>query len=299
VRDFDRPRLQVAIEATVAEVTLTKELTYGVQYFLAGNQGSIGGLFGTAQAVAQTTAQSTLLSQLSPGLNLVLGTAAQPRVILNALNSITDVKVLSSPSIVALDNQPALLEVGNEIPITTSTATLLNSATTPTVNTIEMRNTGVILKVLPHVNANGTIELEIDQEISNVVNQNSNQQQASLTPTISERHLHSTVSVTSGQTVLLGGLISDSDQKTKSAIPGLSDIQFLGDLTGNTNATKTRSEIIIFIRPQLIRNGVDARAVTAEFRDKLRSMKESGRTVISGADAAASDAYSSSPTAKR
>jgi general secretion pathway protein D len=296
VRDFDRPRLQVSIEATVAEVTLTKELTYGVQYFLAGNQGSIG-LFGAAQAAAQTTAQSALLNQIAPGLNLVLGSQTQPRIILNALNSITDVKVLSSPSIVALDNQPALLEVGNEIPITTSSATLLNSATTPTVNTIEMRKTGVILKVLPHVNANGTIELEVDQEISNVVNQN-NQQQPTLTPTISERHVHSTVSVTSGQTVLLGGLISDSDQKTKSAIPGLSDIKFLGDLTGNTNATKTRSEIIIFIRPQLIRNGFDARAVTAEFRDKLRALNDTSRTVISGADVAPGG-YSSSPISRR
>ena len=282
VHDFDRPRLQVAIEATVAEVTLTNDLAYGVQYFLtsrdvgaARDKGSVG-LFGAAQAAAQATA----LQRVLPGFNLLLGSEAQPRVILNALSTITSVKVLSSPSIVALDNQPALLQVGNEIPITTSSATILSNSTTPLVNTIEMRNTGVILKVLPHVNSNGTIELEVDQEISAVVNPD----QQTLTPTISSRRVHSTVAVTSGQTVLLGGLISENDQKTKSGIPGLSEIKFLGDLLGNTNGTKTRSEIIIFIRPQLIRNSVNARAVTEEFRDKLHTMKNSAGSMISGAD---------------
>jgi general secretion pathway protein D len=300
VRDFDRPRLQVAIEATVAEVTLTNELAYGVQYFLtskdlggATNKGSVG-LFTAATAAAQSAAQTTVLNQVAPGFNLLLGSQTQPRVILNALSTITSVKVLSSPSVVALDNQPALLQVGNEIPITTSSATILSNSNTPTVNTIEMRNTGVILKVLPHVNANGTIELEVDQEISAVVNPD----QQTLTPTISERRVHSTVAVTSGQTVLLGGLISENDQKTKSGIPGVSEIKFLGDLLGNTSGTKTRSEIIIFIRPQLIRNGYDARAVTAEFRDKLRTLNDNSRTVISGADVG-SGGYSASPVARR
>jgi general secretion pathway protein D len=282
VHDFDRPRLQVAIEATVAEVTLTNELAYGVQSFLtskdvggAQNKGSFG-LFNAVQAAAQ----STVLNQIAPGANLVLGSASQPRVVLNALSTITDVKVLSSPHVVALDNQPALLEVGNQIPITTSSATILSNSNTPTVNTIEMRNTGVILKVLPHVNSNGTIELEVDQEISAVVNPN----QQTLTPTISERRVHSTVAVTSGQTVLLGGLISENVNNTKNGIPGLADIKFLGDLIGNTDNTKTRSEIIIFIRPQLIRNSVNARAVTEEFRDKLGMMKNSGGAIVSGAD---------------
>jgi general secretion pathway protein D len=281
VHDFDRPRLQVAIEATVAEVTLTNELAYGVQSFLTSkdlggpsNKGSFG-LFSAAQAAAQ----STVLNQFAPGANLLLGSAQQPRFILNALSSITDVKVLSSPSVVALDNQPALLEVGNAIPVSTGSATLLQSSNT--VNTTEYRNTGVILKVLPHVNANGTIELEVDQEISDVVN---NSNQSTLTPTISERRVHSTVAVTSGQTVLLAGLISEKVNNTKNGIPGLNQIQFLGDLLGNTDNTKTRSEIIIFIRPQLIRNSVNARAVTQEFRDKLTTMKNGEGSMISGAD---------------
>jgi general secretion pathway protein D len=288
LRDFDRPRLQVAIEATVAEVTLTNELTYGVQYFLAGK--SVG-LVSAASAVAQTAAPAAAvpaLQPVTPGFNLLLGNQANPSAILNALSTITSVKVLSSPSIVALDNEPALLEVGDQVPISTGSATILTGANTPVVNTIELHNTGVILKVLPHVNANGTVQLEVDQEISNVVNSttgasSSNTATSTLTPTISERRIHSTVAVTSGQTVLLGGLISDSDQNTQAGVPGLNQIKFLGALFGNTDHTKQRSEIIIFIKPQLIRNSVDARAVTEEFRERLQSMKTT-RSVITGSD---------------
>jgi general secretion pathway protein D len=286
LRDLDRPKLQVAIDATVAEVTLTNDLQYGVQFFL-NNKNVSGGLLGpnaaTAQssvsavAAASTIAQSALLQSVGPGLNLLLGSSGGPRAILNALQSVTDVKVLSSPSLVALDNQPALLQVGDEIPITTSSATVLANSGAPIVNTIEMRNTGVILKVLPHIRANGSILLEVDQEISNVVNTD----QQTLTPTISQRRVHSSVSVISGQTVLLAGLISERSQETRSGIPGLREIKFLGDVFGNTSSTKSRSEIIIFIKTQMIRNSQDAGAVTEEFREKLQSMR-SGRSIING-----------------
>jgi general secretion pathway protein D len=273
LHDVDRPRLEVAIDATVAEVTLTTDLQFGVQYFLSSQSASLG-LFG----IATQTVTSAALQQVVPGLNLLLGSQSSPKVILNALSSVTDVKVLSSPSIVALDNEPALLQVGDEVPISTGTATILTNSSTPIVNQIQLLNTGVILKVLPHVNANGSIQLEIDQEVSGVVNANSNTQQT-LTPTISQRRIHSTVAVMSGQTVLLGGLISDNTQNTRSGIPGLSDIKYLGALFGTTDSNKTRSEIIIFIRPQLIRNSVDARAVTEEFRERLQSMRGAGSIV--------------------
>ena len=286
LHELDRPRLQVAIEATVAEVTLTDDLQYGIQYFvtsgdlgMAKNKGSVSML-----PALQTAAQNALISRVAPGFNLLLGSEQTPRVIIDALASVTNVKVLSSPSIVAMDNQPALLEVGDEIPITTGSATVLTGANTPVVNTIEMRNTGVILKVLPHVNQNGTVTLEVDQEISAVANPDVQ----TLTPTISQRRVHSTVAMVSGQTVLLGGLIQEKDNTTRSGIPGLRDIKILGDLLSNTNGTKSRSEIIIFIRPQLIRNSIDARNVTEEFRDRLQTMRSS-RTIVTGADMAPAD----------
>jgi len=279
VRDFDRPQLQVSIDATVAEVTLTDDLQFGVQAFLTSKNAGLGNDKGSVSLLGagQAAAQSALLQRVAPGLNLLLGSESQPRFILNALSNVTDVKVLSSPSIVALDNQPALLQVGDEIPITTSSAAVLSNTATPIVNTIQMRNTGVILKVLPHVHSNGSVQLEVDQEISNVVNPD----QQTLTPTIAQRRVHSTVSVISGQTVLLAGLISERNQKTQSGIPGLREIKFLGDLFGNTSNTKTRSEIIVFIKTRLIRNSVDAGAVTEEFRERLQSMR-GGRSVIDG-----------------
>lgn len=265
LHELDRPRLEVAIDATVAEVTLTKDLQYGVQYFLQGKSASLG-LFGAATQAATTAA----INSVVPGFNLLLGPQASPKVILNLLESVTDVKVLSSPSIVAMDNQPALLQVGNEVPISTGTATILTNTNTPIVNSIQLYNTGVILKVLPHVNANGSIQLEIDQEVSAVVN-NNNQQ--TLTPTISQRRVHSTVAVTSGQTVLLGGLISDSTERDRQGIPGLVQLGPLGGLFGSINNTHTRSEVIIFVKPQLIRNSLDAGTVTEEFRQRLQSLK--------------------------
>ena len=285
VRELDRPQMQVAIDAMVAEVTLTNALQFGVQSFLTSsdvhlrnNKGSIGFMPAPgpptvdAATAAQTVAQTAFLQRVLPGFNLLLGPEAQPRLILNALSTVTDVKVLSAPSLVVLDGQPALLQVGDEIPISTGTATILSNSNTPVVNTIEMRNTGVILKVWPHIHANGTIQLEVEQEISNVVNSS---QQQTLTPTIAQRRVHSTVVVPTGQTVLLGGLISEQEQKTLTGIPGLRQIAYLGDLFGTRDHNVQRSEIIIFIRPKLIRNSIDARSVAEEFRDRLDAMRNS------------------------
>jgi general secretion pathway protein D len=292
LHDIDVPKLQVSIEATVAEVTLTDDLQYGVQNFLTSSNLHLGsdkgsvGLFPAASTPASSTTTTTtatgsitttataaatqFLSRVLPGFNLLLGSEAQPSLIISALSTITEVKVLSSPSLVALDNQPAMLEVGQDVPITTSSATVLTSSNT-VVNTIDMRSTGIILKILPHVHANGTVQLEIEQEISNVVNPDV----TTLTPTISERRVHSTVEVTSGQTVLLGGLIAESQNDTKAGIPGLNQIQYLGDILGTTSKNKQRSEIIIFVKPQVIRNSIDIQAVTEEFRQRLHSMHAS------------------------
>lgn len=283
VHELDRPQLQVAIDAMVAEVTLNDNLQYGVQYFfkssdvgMAADKGSIG-LFPAAAANAATTSattttqtavQAAFLQRVLPGFNLLLGPEAQPRVILNALSTVTDVKVLSAPSLVVMDNQPAVLQVGNEVPVSTGTATVLASGS-PVVNTTDYRSTGVILKVMPHVHANGTIQLELEQEISNVVGSTA----ASLTPTISQRKIHSTVSVTSGQTVLLGGLISESRERDATGLPILNQIKYLGDLFGNKSVIKSRSEIVVFIKPQLIRDSVDASTVAQEFRERLDTMR--------------------------
>jgi general secretion pathway protein D len=250
----------VAIDVTVAEITLKNELQYGVQFFLKntfkGNQGSIG--FGASE----------VLSRVIPGGNLVLGSAADPRVVINALRKITDVNVLSSPALVVLDNQQAMLQVGDEVPIATRSAVDVVTPNAPIVNNIEMRNTGVILKVTPRVNANGAVSLDVIQEISNVVSTDA----TTLTPTISQRKVQSSIAVVSGQTVLLGGLISNRSTKNRSGLPWLSELKNIGDLFSTNDNTTERTELIIFIRPQIIRDGVDAQLVAEELRSKLSIM---------------------------
>jgi len=268
---LDRPQLQVAIHATIAEVTLNNDLQFGVEYYLQGNNGSIG--FNTqasnaSGATTGTTAVSQMLSAVLPGGNFLLGPQSNPRVVINALRNITDVKVLSSPSVVVLDNQHATLVVGDQVPVETQSATILTNSTTPIVNSINYINTGVILRVLPRVNINGTVILDVEQEVSGVVGNGSATQ--SLTPTVSQRQVKSSIAVASGQTVLLGGLITETQQRTRNGIPVLEELPGIGNLFSTNDRSTQRTEIIIFIQPQIIRNSVDAAKVAEELRAKLR-----------------------------
>ena len=165
----------------------------------------------------------------------MLGNQLSPRVVLNALHQYTDVKILSNPSLVVTNNQPATLEVGDQVPISTGSATVL-SANNAVVNTIDYKNTGIILHVQPRVNANGTVLLDIEQEISAVAQNltagssaTTPQPRTGLTPTISERRVKSELSVVSGQTVLLAGLISDTQTIDHSGIPILDQLPVVGN----------------------------------------------------------------------
>ena len=255
---LDRPQLQVAIHATIAEVTLNNDLQYGVEYFLQGNSVSFG--FTTSNTQAN-------LNPVLPGGNLILGPLTSPKVVINALRTITDVKVLSAPSVVVVDNQVASLQVGDQVPVTTGSAAILTNPNTPLVNSISYLNTGVILQVLPRINANGNVSLKIQQEISNVAN---NANANTLTPTVSQRKIKSDVSVASGQTVLLGGLITETQQRSRNGIPVLEEIPILGDAFATNDRSTTRTELIVFIEPQIIRDSIDAAKVAEELRAKLR-----------------------------
>jgi general secretion pathway protein D len=269
---LDRPQLQVAIHATIAEVDLNNDLQFGVEYYLQNNAGSIGlnTLIGAAAAASGGPA-TQVLSAVLPGANFLLGSQTNPQIVLNALRNITDVKVLSSPSLVVLDNQTATLLVGDQVPVETANASVL-AATTATsstiVNSINYINTGVILRVLPRVNSNGNVVLDVDQEVSNVAN---NSTAASLTPTVSQRQIHSALSVASGQTVLLGGLITETQSRGRKGIPVLEELPGgLGNLFSTNDRSTSRTEIIVFIQPQIIRNSIDAARVAEELRTKMR-----------------------------
>jgi general secretion pathway protein D len=279
IREIDQPQLQVAIDATIAEVTLTDDLQYGVQSYIMSrdvglkpNTGSFG--YNGATSVAAAAAD-VVLQRAIPGFNFLVGSAQTPRAVLNALHAVTDVKVLSNPSVVVIDNQIATLQVGDEIPIQTGSATVLTGNNT-IANTTDYRSTGIILRVVPRINANGNVRLDVEQEISNPVSNSSGSRSSStstnsLTPTVSTRKVRSSVAVASGQTVLLAGLISDTQTKARAGIPGLDQIPGLGEVVfGQTDKQVRRTELIIFIRPQIIRDGADAHFIAEELRTKLR-----------------------------
>jgi general secretion pathway protein D len=300
LHQIDQPQLQVSIDATIAEVDLTDELQFGVQSFLTSHalglrpdQGSIlnststvapapaltaaqqaaavaAGGAATTTAAAVGTATNTFINRAFPGFNFLVGQEAQPAMILSALHNVTAVKVLSNPSLVVVNNQSAILQVGDQVPVSTGSASVLNSATAASntiVNTVDYRNTGIILHVSPRISANGDVRLEIEQEISNVV---PGAGAANLTPTISERKVKSSISIANGQTVLLAGLIQDQKNENKSGIPLLDNLQGIGNAFSSQDNTKMRTELIIFIRPQIIHNSMDAHTVAEELRSKLR-----------------------------
>jgi general secretion pathway protein D len=279
----DQPQLQVAIDATIAEVTLNNDLSYGVQTYLTshnlGLTPNTGSILNTQAATAPATTidpttglasvagsvSNAFINRAFPGFNFLIGSETQPSVILDALHTVTSVKVLSNPSLVVINNQVATLQVGDVVPVSTGSATVLTTSNT-VVNTIDYRNTGIILRVSPRINVNGDVRLDVEQEISNVLPTSA----TSLTPTVSERKVKSSISVATGQTVLLAGLISEQQNGTRSGLPLLDQIPGFGDAFGHQDNSTARTELIIFIRPQIIRNGSDAHLVAEELRSKLR-----------------------------
>jgi general secretion pathway protein D len=273
---LDRPKLQVAIDVTIAEVTLNDQLNYGVQFFLGGgaiSNTTSGTIPSIINNVASNAGATTTGTGLSGGLNIIAGHPAAPRVVINALSAITDVKILSNPSLVVVDNGDASLEVGDQVPISTGSANVL-SANNAVVNTIDYKNTGVILHVQPHVNYNGSVTLDIDQLVSQPTG-------PPLTPTISTREVKSTISVVSGQSVLLAGMIQDQQTKSRDGIPILGQLPYVGAAFGTTGKSQVRTELIMFIRPQIIRDGADASMIAEELRSKMRGGKNQALTLPS------------------
>lgn len=254
--------LQVLIEATIAEVTLTDQLSYGLQYYL--RSGSFQALLGqTAGPNGNSPFEGF---SLLPGVGFALSAASGSSVVLQLLSQLSTVRVLSSPNLLVLNNQPARLQVGDQVPITTQSAVSTFAAGAPVVNSVEYRDTGVILRVTPRVNASGLVLLDIAQEVSDVAATTTSRLDS---PTISQRRLNSSVAVADGQTIALGGLIRDGRSSSKSGIPILQDIPVLGALFGTRSSGTARTELIVLITPRVVRNGDEGRAVTEELQRKL------------------------------
>lgn len=269
LRQLDATPAQVAVNVTIAEVTLTDQLKYGVQYFLDSKNLGLGkskGSIGLLSAAAATAggAGNLLAPATGGGFNFLVGGYSGPDIVLSALDGFTDVKILSSPSLVVLENQPASLQVGDSVPITTTQAQGITVPGAPLVSQVEFRDTGIILNVIPRIGQNDAVTMQIEQEISAVVSGSS-----TLTPTISKRRVASTISVASGQTVLLAGLISEKRQVSRDGIPFLDRLPNVGDLFSSVDNGAQRTELVVFIRPVVVRSGRDAQRVAEDYRGKL------------------------------
>jgi len=265
LRRLDLPPTQVLIEASIVEVTLTDDLQYGLQWAFSGGArggysggGTISGLDGGA------------LGTVAQGFSYTLSNAAGTlKAVLNALATKSLVKMISSPSLMVLDNHTATIAVGDQTPVQTSETRYVESTTGATTSTIQYKDTGVSLVVTPSVNAGNIVSMQIDQMVTDVgAKDEVSGQRAFL-----QRQISSKVAVRSGEAIVLGGLIKDSSTAGKAGVPLLQDIPVLGNLFGTNSKLGNRTELIVVITPRVVRSDIDIREVSEDLRDRLKGLR--------------------------
>jgi general secretion pathway protein D len=274
IQRLDEKPLQVQIETKVLEVNLTGEFQFGVQYYL-------GGLIGTQPGSPPNTDESYHRHQGAAGLGGVKYSTSDAlfysfagnklQFALSAMESSGDAKVLSAPSTVVLNNQETTFKVGEKIPIVQTYLVPGIGSTSDSVNAgqVQYIDTGVLLDVVPRVSPGGLVYLDVQQIVSKpsaTTDKNGNY-------TISNRALSTEVAVQSGQTVLLGGLIQQTDSVQDNGVPFLNRIPVLGRLFGTTDRNRDRTELIVLITPRIIRNPEEARQNTDEYETQFESLK--------------------------
>jgi len=271
IRRLDVMPMQVMVEVTVAEVTLNDTLQYGTQFFL--HNGSTQATLSNAQSASSTsTALGSnaiqfpgTLAPSFPGF-AIARTASSIQFALEALKAVTKVKVVSSPRLLMVDRQKALLQVGDLVPTISQTAQSVVTTGAPVVNSVQYQQTGVILAVTPQINAGGLVSLDINQQVSQVVNTTTSTIDS---PTFQQRQITSKVVIRDGETISLAGLIQDNRSIGNSGLPWLNDLPVVGHLFSTQDNTDVRTELIVLITPHIIYDEHDARALTQELRRKL------------------------------
>lgn len=260
---IDTMPIQVRIDAVIAEVTLNDQLRYGTQFFFTSGD-FVSGLGSPAQLIGGSGIPGANLAQ-----GFVLGSrGASATAALTALQGVTKVNVLSSPQIMVISGQPARLRVGDLVPFLTQSSQNTIFPGASIINSIEYRQTGVMMDVIPRVNTSGVVALDIVQEVSEV-NLAAPRTEGISSPTFSERTLSSRVVVEDGQTLALAGLIRENSSTGNRGIPWLKDIPLLGLLAGSQDNSLTRTELIIFITPRVVYDQSVANALTNDLREQL------------------------------
>ncbi|CAA6819803.1 MAG: General secretion pathway protein D [uncultured Sulfurovum sp.] len=245
LENLDTLPKQVLIEVTIADISLTESLKFGFQWFLEKSGYNVTGLDGQG-----STGAAGLLANMfsvSKGLSAVFS-AAETKDYVN---------ILSNPKLLVLNNHSASINVGNRVPILTSQAT--SSEVAGIIQSISYQETGISLSVKPIINSDGYLTLNITQNVSSA---KQNTISSISSPVIFNRALQTDVVLKSGETVVLGGLISEDKTKNDVKVPFLGDVPILGKLFSNAGDTVEKSELVILIKPTIIRNNSDAKVVT-------------------------------------
>lgn len=261
LRRLDLAPTQVLIEASILEVTLNDETRFGLQWFFEGGLG--GGYSGSGLL---TDRGSQTLARTVPGFSYsVTNAAGQVRAVLNALATKSLVNVISSPSVMVLDNHTATIHVGDQQPIRSSSTVTDGGVTT---TSIQYKDTGVMLQVTPSANAGGMVSMLIKQQVTDV----GSVDEATGQRSFNQREMASKVAVRTGETVILGGLIRDSDNSGKQGIPWLVDVPVLGHLFGTTTTGIKRTELLVMITPRVVQSDQQVRDLGSEMRRRMNSL---------------------------
>lgn len=271
LQELDRPARSALIMATVAEVRLTENEEFGFQWML--QQFSTRGYnvnLGTANPVSTSAKDGVFRVSIA---NL----GGDPRALLTALASDNKIRILSNPSIVARNGQDASIQVGQEVPILTSQVSNANTGSTTgqgILQTIQYRNTGVILRVKPVIHAGGRIDLDVSQEVSAAQKTETGVESS---PTILSRKIETKLSVSDGNTLLLGGLIQEQRTLGNAGIPYLKDLPWVGNLfKTSASDNKERTELVVLLTPYVMEDDFDAQAITEAFRSQFSWAKTLG-----------------------
>lgn len=268
LRKLDVIPKQVLVEVTVAEVTLSDDLKFGVDWFLTGR--SVGDSSVTSGQLSMGGLPTTPTGAVPAftGLQLVNRLGGDVRAVLNALGKDGRLQVLATPQLMVLDNQKAQIKIGDKISVQTQQQTV-SGTTNGLINSFQYLETGILLSVTPRINSGGQVTLEVSQEVS--VPQPTSVPGAN--PDISQRTANTVVAVASGESIVLGGLIREDNTRSTSGIPLLSKIPVLGAAFGTQNIVKRRTETILLIRPVIITSVQQAAEATEELRGRMRSLE--------------------------
>jgi general secretion pathway protein D len=289
---LDQRRAQVFVESLIAEVSADKAAEFGVQWMSGtGTNGSTVGVMGTNFAVGGTNLFSLAAGAASgnyapsTGFNLAIGQQRNGALALGALARFLqtngDANVLSTPNLLTLDNEEAKIVIGQNVPFVTGqyTANNSNAGAVNPFQTIERKDVGLTLRVKPQISENGTVKMQIFQEVSSIDSKSSST--AGLIT--NKRSIESSVLVDDGSIVVLGGLLQDDTTNSQEKVPGLGDIPIFGNLFKAETRSRKKTNLMVFLRPVVVRDGAATEALSLGRYEQMRLNQQGFQPTPTGA----------------